>query len=158
MSLEKIRKFVLSTSLYPPVVIFGGIKNPTAQEKKAEQRVINICEDLYRIDNQTLTTLRISLQEINIYELFKKNLKDEYLIKTCATLSAHLYNTNLLFSAMCKKDPILQKYFSGFKLDKTDLDNIWKYVVENLKTIGTKEAAILFKDILKIQSDFIKNG
>ena len=152
--IPEIKEFCNKTSVYPPVILFGGINNPTAQEKKAEQRIINICEDLYKIDNPTLRNLRSAYSEANLSKLFRKNIKDSYMIEKCATLSVLLKYTHKKLEAMHKKDPILSNYFSDWSLSKTDIDLVWKYVVDNLKETDIMEASKLFKDVcIKTEND-----
>ena len=145
--IPEIKEFCNKTNIYPPVILFGGINNPTAQEKKAEQRIINICEDLYKIDNPTLRNLRSAYQEANLSELFQKNIKDPYMIEKCAILATHLKHTHKKLEMMHKKDPILSGYFSDWSLSKTDIDLVWKYVIDNLKETDIMEASKLFKEI-----------
>ena len=147
MPLSKFKDFCLKTQQYPPVVLFGHIQNPTTQEKKAEQRISVICEDLYRIDSQVLAGLRASFAGMSLCELFKDNLKDNYLIESSAKFLAHLKSAHKALEAMHKKDAILVKYFAEFKLEKSDFDLIWKYVSDNLKTMEIGEANRQFKTV-----------
>lgn len=158
MFLEKINNFCCKTAIYPPVALFGAINNPTQQEKKAEQRIINVCEDLYKIDNQTLNNLRVCYQQAALCELFNKNLKDSYLIKSCATLAATLKFSHKALENMHKKDPILTKYFSDIKLEKEDFNLTWNYVSLNLKETSIEKAAIEFKEISsKVEQNLKEN-
>lgn len=147
MFIKQLENFYTKIALYPPVVLFGHIQNPSSQEKKAEQRIVNICEDLYRIDNQTLSIFRSVANEANMCALFQKNLKDEYLIKSCAKFVVYLKHVHKQLEAMHKRDPILVKYFSEFKLNKQDFDLVWKYVVDNLKYTDIQTASKTFKEI-----------
>ena len=145
MLLSKFKDFCLKTQQYPPVVLFGHIRNPTNQEKKAEQRIVNICEELYKIDSQVLAGLRASFAGVSLCELFKENLKDKYLIESSAKFLAYLKFAHKALETMHKKDPILVKYFYEFKLNKEDFDLIWKYTSDNLKETTIEDAAKEFK-------------
>lgn len=147
MPLSKFKDFCLKTQQYPPVALFGHIQNPTTQEKKAEQRITIICEDIYKVDSQILAGLRASFAGMSLCELFKDNLKDNYLIESSAKFLANLKYAHKALEVMHKKDSILANYFAEFKLEKSDFDLIWKYVSDNLKTMEIVEANKQFKAI-----------
>ena len=87
------------------------------------------------------------LNETNMCALFQKNLKDEYLIKSCAKFVVHLKHVHKQLETMHKRDLILVKYFSEFKLNKQDFDLVWKYVTDNIKYTDIQTASKTFKEI-----------
>ena len=158
MFIQRINKFCKEISLYPPITLFGNTQNPTAQEKKAEQRVISICEDMYKLDSQFIRELRTAYDAAALCELFIVNLKDTYLIKSCAQLTAHIKFVHTKLEAMHKKDPILMDYFSKIKLQKDDFNLPWQYVTEHIKEIEVSTASQTFKEIYNETLGDLKNS
>ena len=158
MFIQRINKFCKEISLYPPSVLFGNTQNPTAQEKKTEQRIISICEDMYKLDLHFIRELRTAYAAAAMCELFIVNLKDEYLIKSCAQLAAHIKFIHTKLETMHKKDPILMNYFSKIKLQKDEFNLPWRYVTEHVKEIEIKSASQSFKEIYNETLDNLKNN
>lgn len=146
--MNKIKMFVAIVSKYPPSELFGGIANPTTQQKKAEQRITTICEDLYKIDSQTLSQLRAAFNEFKILPLFFHNLKQEYFIDKAANLQYHLEVACSELDKMHNKDVILKEYYKDFKLTKDEIKNsIFSYLMDNVN--GDKsDVPVLFKQVV----------
>jgi hypothetical protein len=145
--------FVATISKYPPSELFGGVANPTTQQKKSEQRITTICEDLYKIDSQTLSQLRTAYNGFSILPLFFDNLKPEYFIDKAANLQYHLEVACADLDKMHNKDVILKEYYKDFKLTKDEIKNsVFSYLMDNVS--GDKsEVPLLFKqEVSKLKS------
>lgn len=142
-----IESFCKATCIYPPSHLFGGVSNPTAKDKKAEQRVSVACESLYAIDCGTLRDLRTAMQEVIVCESFCKNIKPEYFINKTAVLQAHLKYAVSKMTDVYKKDPLLKEYFTDMMVDLTkDVQNnfIFRIVDEKITCMETKDIAKLY--------------
>lgn len=130
----RIHSFCESVALYPPAQLFGGNSSPSAKEKKAEQRIMSICEELYSLSSSPLHELRNAMREAVICESFHKNIKPEYVINVYGVLQAHLLHCHKIYAGMCKKDPILVEYFKNFSLDKEEINNfLFGFLKEKLE-------------------------
>lgn len=147
--MNNIIDFVKNVCAYPPSELFGGIQNPTAKEKKAEQRITNICEELYKIDCPVFNQLREALRDFMILVVFFEDLKPDYFVNKAATLQYHLESVSHSFDKMCNKDPILKEYYSNIKLSKEEIRiTIFDYVCTNIKGMSNKEVSDAMKSVL----------
>ena len=158
MFIQRINKFCKEISLYPPIALFNNTQNPTTQEKRVEQRIISICEDMYKLDSHFIRELRTAYDAAALCELFIVNLKDTYLIKSCAQLTAHMKFVHTKLETMHKKDPILMDYFSKIKLQKDEFNLPWQYVAEHIKEIEVNIASQTFKEIYNETLNNLKNS
>lgn len=119
VEMQTILNYCHRMGLYPPSEMFAGLVNPTPKQKKAEVRIMKICEELYRIDNSTLSNMRNAVREFEVVIMMGETypVKSEVVIKTAATALAHICNVLTQVTALCKKDQELRQYFSSHNMN-----------------------------------------
>lgn len=124
MSMKRvIDDFVNNVMLYPPVELFNGIENPTPKQKKAEKRIMDICEGVYRIDFAPILNLRVAYREWDVimrmgvnaqikFSAYDKAAKE--LIEAINEIYPHLEST-------FKKDQELNAYWKRWVVPRRQL-------------------------------------
>lgn len=91
------------------------------KEAKAEKRIQEVCEELYRFnypDNQVnyLSDLQQSYRDFEVLvNLGLGSIKPEYIIKTKDSFLEKAKAAITAYEAMCKKDQVLQEYYKPWK-------------------------------------------
>lgn len=145
--------FISKTSLYPPSELCSGTYGKKAASK--EKRLIDICEGLYRLDSQTLSSMRDSFKDFESMRSMScgADIRPEYATKVAGKL---LYFTEVAIKAleeMHKKDLILNAYYSEFKVTNKQVDAlIREWVIIILQNSGLSGS-----DIHKLITESYKN-
>lgn len=151
--------FVRSTSLYPPSELCSGTYGKKAASK--EKRLIEICEDLYRLDNQTLPAMREAFKDFDSMT----NMGRGVMIKTdtAARVAGKLiFFTDRAIKAlevMHKKDPALQCYYSGFKISRQGAEDVireWTLDLQSKSEYTGSEVQNMITDAVKAQKESYK--
>jgi hypothetical protein len=118
--LENIKK-------YPPSEIFF---EKYGKEAKAEKRIQEVCEDLYRFnypDNQInyLGELQQAYRDFEVLvHLGLDGIKPEYILKTKNALVDKVKAAITAYEAMCKKDQLLQANYQPWKVKFQEIQSI----------------------------------
>lgn len=136
--LNLVNNFVSNSCLYPPIQIFGE-KEVTKKSKKAEERCVEICEELFRYNKKTPKDVRYLSELVAAYrdlEVALKmsedfNVKEEYLVKVLVAFmqsaAAAITQMNLVY----KKDQALWTYYQGIQMSQKDIkDCLIKYLLD----------------------------
>lgn len=134
----EVNTFVNNCRLYPPIQIFGE-KEVTKKSKKAEERCVEICEELFRYNKKTPKDIRYIAEMTSAYRDLevalkmseKYKVKEEYLVKVLVTFmqsaSAVITQMNLVY----KKDQVLWTYYQGIQVPQKDIkDTLIRYVLD----------------------------
>lgn len=139
--------FCERTSKYPPAQIYAGVHTPTAKQKKEEQRVIAICEELYSLESPHLPALRAAWREVLICDSFINNVKEMYVVDKVAEFAAHLHHCCKLMDAMFKKEPVLVSYYGSWRLNQEFRDWVFVMLCDKLPHIDKEVVATRYKDV-----------
>ena len=133
-----VDSFIKSCLAYPPIQIFGE-KEVTKKSKKAEERIVEICEELFRYNKKTPKDIRYLSEmsaayrdvQVAIKMSLSYDIKEEYMAKVLAefvsaiTLAIHQMNS------VYKKDPVLWNYYQGFAVhQKVIRESVVKYIID----------------------------
>lgn len=134
--LNLLNDFVSKSCLYPPIQIFGE-QEVTKKSKKAEERCVEICEELFRYNKKTpkdvryLAELVVAHRDLEVALKMSEdfNIKQEYLVKVLVAFmqsaSAAITQMNLVY----KKDQALWTYYQGIQVSQKDIkDALIKYL------------------------------
>jgi len=156
--LSSYSEFVQKALEYPPLSLFCGLSNPSAKEKKLEQRIIQLCESVYFIDNFMLAELRNASREFNVlYSMKPEFLKDTYCITVASKFDSVLKLFLKDFSVLGKSEPQLKTHIESilglikkeetiFSLINADIgNNDLKKYAELYKTVSKEETERLLK-------------
>ena len=147
--------------LYPPNELYGSIETPTPKEKKAEKRITDICEVLYRFDCSIIGDFRMAKTNFDVAIKMMsgcKNVKISYLLDSLALYTFHFKILLDCFSQLSKKDPILKDYYkdiiSNIKIKDIEYHYITIFNIydesSDLKTLfnilATKKLNIIYDD------------
>lgn len=123
---ELIETWMHNVKVYPPAEIFF---EKYGKEAKAEERIKQLCEDVYRFcfpegTKNPLGDLGQSYREFEVaYLMGFDGMKPEYIIKVKdAFLSDAKYAITEL-EKMFKKDQILQQYYAPWKVKFADINS-----------------------------------
>ena len=142
--------FISKSLEYPVANMFCGLVNPSPKDKKLEQRVIQICESLYRIDNFLLAEVRNAWREVNVLSLMTTNhLKPEYCVTVFAKLDAVLKIFEKKFSALGKQEPQLKQYIENIHLVLKNEKSLFVILNECLNNEDLKLYAEKYKSVSK---------
>lgn len=119
VEMQTILNYCHRIGLYPPSEMYAGLVNPTPKQKKAEVRIMKICEDLYRIDNSTLSNMRNAVREFEVVMMMSESypVKPTVVIHTAATALAHICEVLTQATALAKKDQELSQYYSSHSIN-----------------------------------------
>lgn len=130
-NLDKTLQFILNFTKYPVSELYGHIDTPDSKQKKAEKRISVICEDLYKLECNTLSDVRVAFRELQV----ALNLSDDKfrvrqprLTEMCGSLGYFIDKAYKALEQMHKKDQILNQYWSSLKVSnkeqKDDLKSV----------------------------------
>lgn len=123
---ELIVTWIKNVKTYPPAEIFF---EKYGKEAKAEERIKQICEDVYRFcfpeaQKNPLGDLGQSYREFEVaYIMGFEGMKPEYITKVKDTFLADVKFAITELDAMFKKDQILQQYYSAWKVKFADINS-----------------------------------
>lgn len=148
----QIDNFVENYSKYPPAEIFAGIINPSAKQKKAEKRLQDICEDLYKLEVQTLSESTQALRELKVTLVLADKgfpVRSERLIDVVAMLLLNLNKSSRALTECFKKDPLLTQYYSSWK---PDMKSIESELIDLLKSfdVDLKVFSVRMKELKEV--------
>lgn len=136
--LNLVDNFVSKSTLYPPIQIFGE-QEVTKKSKKAEERCVEICEELFRYNKKTpkdiryLAELVVAHRDLEVALKMSEdfNVKEEYLVKV---LVAFIKSANAAITQMAlvyKKDQVLWSYYQDIQVSQKDIkDSLIRYVLD----------------------------
>lgn len=141
----QIETFVKNYSKYPPAEIFAGVVNPTPKQKKAEKRLSDICEDLYKLEVQTLGESTQAYREFKVtMNMADKGfcVRPDHIINVVAVLLVALTKSSRALTECFKKDPLLVQYYSNWKPDmkaiESDLIEVLKQFNVDMKDFSVR--------------------
>lgn len=149
MKLQKLQIYINSFTKYPVSELFGNIDTPTPKQKKAEKRVSDICEDLYRFSVTVLSNVRTAYREIEVIHNLSTSDYHRVKVNRIAEVSGALaYYTDVAVKAletMHKKDPVLQEYYKSFAYKAKELkDEIKENMFSYYHEIPKNELMVVF--------------
>lgn len=118
-----IDNWVNNVKLYPPSEIFH---NKYGKEAKAEERLKEICEELYFFASDSkknyLSDLYSTYRDLEVLYIFGfDRVKPEYLNKVIENFSLQVKESLVELDKMFKKDNILSNYYSTWKVKYSDI-------------------------------------
>lgn len=140
--LNLVDNFVSKSTLYPPIQIFGE-QEVTKKSKKAEERCVEICEELFRYNKKTpkdiryLAELVVAHRDLEVALKMSEdfNVKEEYLVKV---LVAFIKSANAAITQMAlvyKKDQVLWSYYQDIQVSQKDIkDSLIRYVLDTFSS------------------------
>lgn len=133
--------FVDNISIYPPSELCSGTYGKKASSK--EKRLVEICEDLYRLDNQTIPAVREAFREYDVMSnmSYDTPIRMEYASK-CAGKFIYLAERAVkALDAMHKKDEALNEYFRDFRLPPKGVEEtirLWTAMIVGVSVDGAE--------------------
>lgn len=122
---DLISDWMKNIKLYPPSELFF---EKYGKDAKAEKRIQEICEDLYRFnypDNQVnyLGELVQAYREFEVaYKMGFDGMKSSYIIKVKDKFLSTAKDALNAFETMTKKDQLLQAYYKPWKIKYQEID------------------------------------
>lgn len=156
LPLLEIKSFLKDCLAYPPQQIFAG-KEVTAKSKKAEARIVDICEELFRYNKKTEKDIRYLAEfstafrdfEVAVKMREKFPVKQEYMAKVMANLAKTADAAINQMNVVYKKDQALWLYYQGFQVKPGALKNsIVQYAIDHFGE-GSAKLIILYKEEMK---------
>jgi len=130
-----IETWVKNVKTYPPAEIFFEVYG----KDKAEKRIKNLCEEVYRFcfpegEKNPLSDLSQSYRELEVaYILGFEGMKKEYLQKVKDKFLEDAKYAIKALDNLFKKDQLLQKYYANWKLKYSELETeVYKMTKEYL--------------------------
>lgn len=121
-----IEDWVQQTRKYPPLEIFAG----TTGKQKAEKRISDICEELYRFnfkegENNFLAGMRADFRELEVLSNFGLPLiKQEYTYAAIKKFEKSALSAIKALDKMHKKDKLLSDYYADWKINPEQLESL----------------------------------
>lgn len=120
----KIEQFILNSKKYPVSELYGSIDNPDSKQKKAEKRVTQICEELYKLECLTLSDVRSAYREMQVAVSLsdeKFRIKQVRLVTMTGSLAYYIDKAVTVLDNMHKKDQALQQYWKPLAVKAKDM-------------------------------------
>lgn len=131
---NKIQQFILNSIKYPVSELYGSIDNPDSKQKKAEKRVSQICEELYKLECTTLSDVRSGFRELQVSTDLsdeKFRIKQIRLVQMCGSLAYFIDKAAMALDNMHKKDQALQQYWKPLAVKAKDMkDELKSYLIQ----------------------------
>lgn len=111
---ENISQFILNFTKYPVSELFGSIDSPDSKQKKAEKRITDICEELYRFDCTVLSDVRTAYRDFEVAIIMSDGaheIKQVHMVKVAGALAYYLDKAIVMLDNMHKKDQLLIQYW-----------------------------------------------
>ena len=146
-TLDTIGQFILNFTKYPVSELYGHIESPDSKQKKAEKRVTEICEDLYRFDCTVLSDVRAAYRELSVALGISDDLfviKQTRLQEMTGSLAYFIDKAVLRLDAMHKKDQALMQY--------------WKPLSAKSKTMKDELKTILIQTYPDVDKSVVLSG
>lgn len=127
--MKRLKKWINCISKYPSSEIFF---EGNSQSAKAEKRINGICEELYKFnfgENKVnvLAELRTTFRELEVLtRMGIDKCRIEYFQKVILDFEKASKQAICALDNMHKKDPILQAYYSEFKMSTSDVEEVLK--------------------------------
>ncbi|SOK59240.1 hypothetical protein [Yersinia phage fHe-Yen9-03] len=128
MHMNKVlNTWIENVKTYPPSEIFF---EKYGKDAKAEERLKVICEEMYRFvfpegKPNLLSNLGSSYRDFEVaYIMGFDGMKPEYITKVKDQFLIDVKETIKAMDDMCKKDQILQQYYTQWKLKFSDINSI----------------------------------
>lgn len=132
--LENIFQFILNFTKYPVSELYGHIDTPDAKQKKAEKRIAQICEELYRFDCTVLSDVRAAYREVQVSDSLSDShfrTKQVRMVKIVGSLAYHIDKSCAMLDNMHKKDQVLQQYWKPLSVKaKVMKDELKSYLIQ----------------------------
>lgn len=129
--MQKLKVWFENSAKYPVSELFGSIAEPNAKQKKAEKRITEICEELYRFSVVKLSDTRAAYRDIEVLNRTGIDAKYQY---ACALTGRLAYFLDVAVPAldnMHKQDVLLQQYYKPWAVKAKDLkDELKAYLIE----------------------------
>lgn len=136
---NKIQQFILNSVKYPVSELYGSIDNPDSKQKKAEKRVSQICEELYKLECTTLADVRSAFRELQVAVQIsdeKFRIKQVRLVQMCGSLGYYLDKASSALDNMHKKDQVLQQYWKPLSVKGKDMkDELKSFMIQYLPDV-----------------------
>lgn len=158
--LNLVNDFVNKSRLYPPIQIFGE-QEVTKKSKKAEERCVEICEELFRYNKKTPKDVRYLAEMSSAYrdlEVALKmsenfNVKEEYLVKVLVAFMQSAAAAIAQMNMVYKKEQALWTYYQGIQVSQKDIkDSLIKYLLDTFSTEYGVSVVKSFKEELARKS------
>ena len=125
--MQLINDWVKHMLTYPPSEMFYQKYGP--KHEKAEKRIKNICEDLYKFNwtdgkANVLGELKMAHREFDVLsKIHLKAIKPEYVLKAKEDFLLKVKPAIQAFELMIKKDQLLQEYYKEWKISYKDISD-----------------------------------
>lgn len=131
---DKIGQFILNFTKYPVSELYGSIDNPDSKQKKAEKRVTQVCEELYKLECTTLSDVRVAYRELQVATSIsdgKFRIKQVRLVQMCGALAYYIDKASTALDNMHKKEQALQQYWKPLSVKAKDMkDELKSYLIQ----------------------------
>ena len=132
--MKNVQQYIQNFTAYPVSVMFGHIDTPTPKQKKAEKRVAEICEALYRFDCTVLSDVRAAFRELDVLISLsddKFRIKQVRLTRMTGRLAYFVDKAVVMLDNMHKKDQQLQQYWQPLSMKAKVLkDEIKSFLIQ----------------------------
>jgi|SRR6516165_370627 hypothetical protein len=153
---SELKNFVRATALYPPSEICSGTYGKKAAAK--EKRLIDICEDLYRFENQTIPAMREAFKEFDTMIKISNGVEIKALAATSIAGKLIFFTDNAIkaLEMMHKKDQALMYYYNDFKITRHYAEGLireWTLILLKRSQHTGAEIQIMITDAVKSQKE-----
>lgn len=129
--MQKLNMWLKQSAKYPVSELFGSIDNPNTKQKKAEKRITEICEELYRFSVVTLSDVRAAYRDIQVLVNTGIDAKYQYTAKIVGRVAYFIDVAVPALDAMHKQDQQLQQYYKAWAVKSKDLkDELKSFLID----------------------------
>lgn len=136
-----IEDWVQQTRKYPPLEIFAG----TTGKQKAEKRISDICEDVYRFNFKEgevnhVAEMRADFRELEVLANFGlSRINEDYIFVAMKRFEKSALKAIKALDKMHKKDKLLADYYADWSISPDELETrISRWLLRNLFTESGK--------------------